>query len=274
MASPKRIDGRPGGRFYKLEDGTELPSVTTILSVLAKPQLLAWMAKTEREMVSAAAADLYQDAPAEPKMSRMAFLSTLERRVGEELAGRKKMRAAADIGTEAHAMAEWELKKMMGWPVDEMPKLSQPAAICFAAWEEWRASVELEPLWIEQKVFSRAHLYAGTLDLIARVNGELTVVDFKTSKAVYPEAFLQIAAYAKAIGEMGHEEPKVGMILRLPKTEDDPGFEAVPVPCEEKKIPDLDSCFGSFLHVCEMWKWSEMWESKRREEWKNREKRK
>jgi hypothetical protein len=34
----------------------------------------------------------------------------------------------------------------------------------------------------------------GTMDLLAEVNGEVTLVDFKTGKAIYPEAFLQSVA--------------------------------------------------------------------------------
>jgi RecB family exonuclease len=37
--------------------------------------------------------------------------------------------------------------------------------------------------------------YAGTADLIARVGPKTFVIDYKTGKAVYPEARLQVEAY-------------------------------------------------------------------------------
>jgi hypothetical protein len=42
--------------------------------------------------------------------------------------------------------------------------------------------------------------WAGTLDLIARIDGKLTVVDFKTNRSgLYTEHLLQVAAYASAV---------------------------------------------------------------------------
>src|SRR6187397_2612043 len=53
------------GRFYDIThaDGTtaRYPSVTTILSAIAKPALVGWAAKEERLAVTEAAADLYAD---------------------------------------------------------------------------------------------------------------------------------------------------------------------------------------------------------------------
>jgi hypothetical protein len=49
------------------------------------------------------------------------------------------------------------------------------------------------------------HGYAGTLDAIVRIAGETWLLDYKTSKGVYPETALQLAAYANAdfIGRPG-----------------------------------------------------------------------
>ena len=40
--------------------------------------------------------------------------------------------------------------------------------------------------------------YAGTADLIARIGSKTFVVDYKTSKGVFPEHHLQIEAYRQA----------------------------------------------------------------------------
>jgi hypothetical protein len=58
--------------------------------------------------------------------------------------------------------------------------------------------VNLEPLAIERTVYCLECGYAGTLDLYARVKGVLTVLDWKSGKAIYPEAFLQNLAYRHA----------------------------------------------------------------------------
>lgn len=61
---------------------------------------------------------------------------------------------------------------------------------------------EPEVFWNEATVYSRQYGYAGTADIIGmfHVGGSLVpaVVDFKTSKAVYDEVALQLAAYARA----------------------------------------------------------------------------
>lgn len=67
-----------------------------------------------------------------------------------------------------------------------------------------RREMELDVLGAEVFVWSRAYGYAGTMDAPVWANPERTMVDlfdWKTSSAVYPEAWLQLAAYAVAFQE-------------------------------------------------------------------------
>jgi hypothetical protein len=48
---------------------------------------------------------------------------------------------------------------------------------------------------------------------------------------------------------MGHGDPTQGIIVRLPKVETDPEFEAVVVPGDE------DYLFGQFLRAMGLWEW-------------------
>ena len=50
----------------------------------------------------------------------------------------------------------------------------------------------------EQRVANFTHGYAGRLDRIYDIKGELWLVDYKTSKDYYPEMGLQLAAYKNA----------------------------------------------------------------------------
>lgn len=45
---------------------------------------------------------------------------------------------------------------------------------------------------------------AGTLDSLAFVDGKLTLVDYKTSKDIYPEYWIQVASYCKMFEECKH----------------------------------------------------------------------
>ena len=146
---------------------------------------------------------------------------------------------------------EWTIRTQLMQKVGKSPAIRDAAQWAFMAWEDWRKSVDLKPIAVEQVVYSKKYGYAGTLDLLAEVNGVLTVIDWKTGKAVYSEAHLQNAAYRQAIREMGHGDPQQGIVVRLPKNIEDPEFEAVIADDEEKS-------FDTFLHVLELWKWCQV----------------
>ncbi len=100
----------------------------------------------------------------------------------------------------------------------------------------------------EQTVWSRTHRYAGTLDLVAYVDGVRTLIDFKTSKAIYAEAHLQNVAYQVALAEMGHEPCLSGCIVRVPKNTNDPAFEVQVTPPVAELLP-------VFLHARALYDW-------------------
>lgn len=64
---------------------------------------------------------------------------------------------------------------------------------------EWHAEMKPVMLQNELTVFNDEHRYAGTADYICEINGERWLVDFKTSKDVWPSFELQLAAYAHAL---------------------------------------------------------------------------
>lgn len=248
------------GRWYMTPDGDRFPSVTSILSVIGKPALMNWAAKVEREMVVQVSSQLYEDMHSKPKMTAVNWKLTLTTMLGKAKASSKELAKATEIGSQVHALVEWTLLGELGVSPGPAPSITIAGASAFSAWQKWRESVHLKPIAIEQTVWSRTHGFAGTLDLLAEVNGELSVVDWKTGKAVYSEAHLQNSAYRQAIREMGHGNPVKGYIVRLPKSETDPQFEAVQADPEE-------ASFKTFLNVMELWKWNQekekLYEAKR-----------
>ena len=170
-----------------------------------------------------AAADLYEDTAALPRLPRTAYLTTLQARIGKQKAYKRELEKAAEIGSQCHRLLEWNIRKALGQKVGPEPKVFDDALWAFMAFSDWAAKVNLKPKLIEQIVFSTRHGYAGTMDLMAEVDGVDTLVDFKTSKAVYAEAHLQTAAYRVALQEMGHGTVDRAVIVRLPKVQTDPG---------------------------------------------------
>ncbi len=251
LVPPKQVirqDGRTG-RFYRVE-GDEEPyvSVTHALGCIAKPALINWAANQERTLVMESAADLYLDLCKTPPMGRPSYLATLQGRIGKQKAHQKELAKAGEIGTQVHALIEWNLRQSMGQQVGPEPRVTDKAQWAFMAFQDWANSVALKPIFIEQMVFSRTHKYAGTMDLLAEVNGTIALVDFKTGKSIYAEAYLQNVAYQHALCEMGHVTPQAGYIVRLPKVEADPAFEV-------GTVPPMDELWPSFVHVLGVWKW-------------------
>ncbi len=60
--------------------------------------------------------------------------------------------------------------------------------------------VEYKPEDVEYICYSDMYEYAGTIDLIAEVDNEITLFDWKTGKNIYDKDKLQLTAYMKTIG--------------------------------------------------------------------------
>ncbi len=73
-------------------------------------------------------------------------------------------------------------------------ELTYEELLCVKSFLDWRNTVKLEVIAAETTVFSEIHGYAGTVDLICRIDGQPYIVDFKTSKYVWKEYELQISA--------------------------------------------------------------------------------
>ena len=229
-------------RFYTIE-GQRLPSVTTILDIIAKPALGPWYAKEERRYFETAMLEvLSRPGARDPEYVLAAVAQAV---TGVKAADREKQKAAA-IGTAVHAGIEWALRRHLGEDAGPAPHLPEAAAWAVESWKDWARSVNLEPLAIERTVYCLACGYAGTLDLYARVKGVLTVLDWKSGKAIYPEAFLQNLAYRHAATRAGLPSTQ-GLIVRLPKHLDDPAWEVMPVPAA--------LTLEDFLAALQLWRW-------------------
>lgn len=242
----------------------DLPSVTTILSAIAKPALVQWSAKVERELVAGIA-----------KETQVATLATTD--FAEKFDARLKatkygcnlhLAEAGEIGSAIHEAVECAIK---GLPIPEMrPEVKTG----YEAWCRWRDEVELEVLMCEQRLYSLKYGFAGTGDLIARGyflnqtpettrNKTLVLGDNKSSKGkgIYFEYVLQLAAYREAIREMGHftDERMDGLIVKIPKTIKDGTVTPFFITSEE-----LDEGFKTFLAVRDLWVSIKRFESDKR----------
>lgn len=218
----------PGNHQYRL-DGKPVKGVTTLLSGgLPKPALPRWAANTVAEYV----ADNPEAIQQLRTMGRWPMVNALKGIPWEQ-----RDRAGAK-GTEVHKLAE---QIVHGTEVEVPGHLVGHVEGYARFLDAWN----VEPLLVERQIANREHWYAGTFDLIATVNGEPTFLDIKTSKGVYGETALQIAAYRNA--EFWQDDD--GLEQPLPETvkagvlhvrED--GTDFVPV-------DSSDAPWRCFLHV-------------------------
>lgn len=235
-------------RFYKI-GGHEYPSVTTILQVLNKPALVHWAANQERKFFETAMLEI---ASQYPVIQADHLLEKVIEAVTGVKAAEKEKQKAATIGKAAHARIEWRTRKLLGEDPGPEPLIPDAAELAVMAWEDWAKEVEFTPLSTERSVYCASCGYAGTLDFVAKVRGVVTLGDYKTGKAIYPESWLQNRAYRHAAKQQGLPS-EAGVVLRLPKTLEDPSFES-------QWVPETD--LGDFLAVFQAWRWQRKMEGK------------
>lgn len=153
-------------------EGEGFPSVTTILDIRKNYGLNSW-----RDRMGAEAADAHS-------------------------------KISTDKGTLVHKTVEAMLR------ADDWEDVVEPEGISpyITGFLNWREEYQPETVSVEAFCLSEQYKYAGTVDYICRINGRLTIVDWKTSKgdatrwkkkaAAY---MLQLVAYQAAWYEMTGE---------------------------------------------------------------------
>ena len=244
-------DGRPFHEILK-KDGTgprpvtladarkvqALPSVTYILSVIAKPGLEAW--KVEQGIL--AALTLPHVAGED--------LGTFAKRVVADMT--KEVERAAVFGTRIHAACEFYAKENLA-PTDI--ELFDH----LGSWLRW-FDENVERVECLEKVVVCGHYgYAGRVDMVAKLKGMgWCVVDFKTQKVkrgpngepkpVFYETWpLQLAAYGIAVGSRCGD---LGGLVSVVIDSSRPG------PVHVKNWGMSDQYLEVFLSAYEVWKYT------------------
>ena len=165
--------------------------------------------KLERETIDGVR---YYIIPDEEKLLRFASITSItshknrqffaewRQKVGEETAN-KITKQATSRGTDMHTLAEMYLKNQ------ELSKDLLPISqMLFGIAKPYLNNINNIHA-LENSLYSKILGIAGTVDCIAEYNGELAVIDFKTSKKPKPvewieHYFVQCAAYACMLYEI------------------------------------------------------------------------
>lgn len=96
---------------------------------------------------------------------------------------------SANIGTDFHAMvSDWsEGKTIIGEHYDV-------AIALFKEFLVWAEKNEMRP--IKSEISMQCDRFGGTIDSICHIGSTVHMLDFKTSKNIYPSMFLQLAGYS------------------------------------------------------------------------------
>ena len=177
----KRIQTKKG-RQYTDGTGEPVPSVTTILSDTGdKTALIAW-----------------------------------RKRVGEEEANRVS-KESAGLGTKVHNAIE---KHILGETVEFGNNMVSVMAKEMSDLVINEGFTNIDEVWGTEIGLIAPGLYAGTTDCVGMHKGEEAIIDFKTSKKIKKEEwiedyYLQCCAYAMAHNEMYDTNIKKGVILMV-----------------------------------------------------------
>jgi genome maintenance exonuclease 1 len=154
------------GRKYFTPEGNAYPSITTVLSILGKEEIIAW-----------------------------------RKRVGEEEAN-KVSRQASTRGTAVHKLAEDYVDNKPDWKGKHMPSNIATFNTLRPILDARLNNVWMQ----EAFLYSDKLKTAGQVDCIGEWDGVLSIIDFKTSKRVKKEEditnyFIQMCFYAAAFLE-------------------------------------------------------------------------
>jgi hypothetical protein len=183
---------------YTIDGRIIKDSISGCLKVIAKPALVGWAAGLAVDHI---AARMYPGMVLDE-----IIIKDLVK--GAKVAYRQKTEDAADLGTLGHKWVEDYLtaqannRPAPGYPVN--PQLRNIAETFL----QFMRENNIEVIAAEQKVYSRELDIAGTFDCLARFNGELAILDWKTGSGIYPEYFLQMGGYDACYTEEINPEPE------------------------------------------------------------------
>ena len=185
--------------------------MTTILGVIAKPALVTWA-------------------------NRMGLQGIDTTRHVDDL---------AQSGTLAHGLIQ---EHLTGQKVDQSEFTHvqiDRAENAVLSYFEWEKHQHMETILAETPLVSEELHFGGTPDWYGKLGARRVLLDFKTSKGIWPDHLYQLAGYAYLLTEAGHHIDEA-RILRIGR-EPEEGFEERVVSGEA--IPKYLAVFEAALEL-------------------------
>jgi hypothetical protein len=171
-------------RFYKTDDGGFVPSVTTILECYPKgAAYYNWLKEAGKD------ADEIRD--------EAGRRGSVVHKLTEDYDTGAEVQLVNKNGSIDYKLNEWAM---------------------FERYVEFRKRFQFVTDCIELNIISQDLGYAGTIDRVINMNGERILLDIKTSNAIYPSYWLQLAAYRALLYIAGIYVDKVAILWLNAKT--------------------------------------------------------
>jgi hypothetical protein len=172
-------------RFYQTQDGNYVPSVTHILDCYPKgAAYFNWLKENGKD------ADEIRDEAG--RRGSVVHKLTEMYDAGEEV------NLVNPNGSIDYKLNEWAM---------------------FERYVEFRKRFNFTTDCIELNIISKELGYAGTLDRVITMDGKKILLDIKTSNAIYPSYWLQLAAYRSLLlNSLGHRVDSVAILWLNAKT--------------------------------------------------------
>ena len=174
-------------RYYEVGNDIVYPSITSVISFIGRKKFADWRA-----------------------------------RVGEEAANRKTKHATTR-GTRLHSVLEHYVNNDDYKTLDEY---QVPLVNLMFNGAKSELDKHIDNIYHQEtKMFSNRLCLAGTVDLICDFDGELSIVDFKTSEKTKPEEwledyFVQLSAYWAMFSERTQVVPKKLVVFLVTESGD------------------------------------------------------
>jgi len=172
-------------RFYSTEDGGFVPSVTTILEAYPKgAAYFNWLKENGKD------ADEIRD--------EAGRRGSVVHKLTEDYDSGKEVQLVNASGGIDYKLNEWAM---------------------FERYVEFRRRFQFVTDCVELNIISKELGYAGTIDRVIEMDGEKILLDIKTSNAIYPSYWLQLAAYRSLLmNAAGARVDKVAILWLNAKT--------------------------------------------------------
>ena len=152
-------------RYYLTQDNDYVPSVTTYLEAYPKSaQFYEWLKSVGKD------ADVIRDEAGRRGSNVHSLTERYDR--GEEIS------LLDEHGYIGYKLSEWNM---------------------FERYVEFRKNYETSVIHNELNLVSASLRMGGTIDRVMQVNGQLLLIDIKTSNSLHPHYWLQVAAYEKLL---------------------------------------------------------------------------